>query len=110
MQTVVSVKNPIGSAITTPPGRELDHFSTLASRFLDVADKHFAFVNRYVGIADKSRQLVHDIAGHKPFITPMPGHSDVVDGLAIDLQRAQAPRDQCLRTDLRSWARHSDPV
>ena len=99
MQTVVSVKNPIGSAIT-PPGGELDHFSTLASRFLDVADKRLALVNRYVGIADKRRQLVHNIAGHKPFITPMPGHPDVVEGLAIDLQRAQAPRDQCLRTDL----------
>src|ERR1700677_832797 len=109
MQTVVSVKNPIGSAIT-PPGHELDHFSTLTSRFLDVADKCLAFVNRYIGIADKRRQLVHDIAGHKPFITPMPGHSDVVDGLAIDLQRAQAPRDQCLRTDMRSRASYSDPV
>src|SRR3984957_15247339 len=99
MQTVVSVKKPIGSAIT-PPGLELDHFSTPASRFLDVADKRLAFVNRYVGIADQRRQLVHDIAGHQPFITPMPGHSDVMEGLAVDLQRAQAPRDQCLRTDL----------
>jgi hypothetical protein len=84
----------------TPPGRELDHFSLLASRFLDVTDKRLAFVNRYIGIADKGRQLVHDIAGHKPFITPMPGHSDVVDSLAIDLHRAQAPRDQCFRLDV----------
>src|SRR5580700_4893555 len=99
MQTVVSVKNPIGSAIT-PPGRELDHCSTLASRFLDVAHKRLAFVNRYVGIADQRRQLVDDLALHEPFITPMPGHSDVVDGLAIYLQRAQAPRHQCLRADM----------
>src|ERR1700678_665293 len=99
MHTVVSVKKPIGSAIT-PPGRKLHHFSTLASPFLDVAYERLAFVDRYVGIADQRRQLVYNIAGHQPFITPMPGHSDVVDGLAIDLQRAQAPRDQCLRTDM----------
>src|SRR5258708_16600962 len=35
------------------------------SLLLDVADERLAFVNRYVGIPDKRRHLVDDIAGHE---------------------------------------------
>src|SRR5256885_5014100 len=43
MQTVVSVKNPMGSGI---------------SRLLHVADERLAFVDRHVGVAHPGREVV----------------------------------------------------
>src|SRR2546425_6872858 len=69
MQTVVSVKNPMGSGI---------------SRLLHVADEGLAFVDRYVGVADPGGEVVDDVAGDQPHPAPVPRHADVMDGLAGD--------------------------
>src|SRR6202022_2959373 len=49
------------------------------SSLLDVADERLSLVNRHVGIADKRRQLIDDIAGDEAFVTPVPRHSDMWD-------------------------------
>src|SRR2546427_2116007 len=61
MQTVVSVKNPMGSGI---------------SRLLHVADEGLAFVDRYVGVADPGGEVVDDVARAQTHPTPVPRRSE----------------------------------
>src|SRR3989475_6412642 len=78
MQTVGSVKNPMGSGI---------------SRLLHVADERLAFVDRNVRIPDPGRQVVDDVAGAQAHPAPLPGHAHVVDRLAGDVHHADAVGD-----------------
>src|SRR5256885_2951154 len=73
MQTVVSVKNPMGSGI---------------SRLLHVADERLAFVDRHVGISDPRGQIVDHVPRGEPHPAPVPRHADVMDTLAGDLHHA----------------------
>src|SRR2546425_8424973 len=84
MQTVVSVKNPMGSGI---------------SRLLHVADERLAFVDRYVGVADPGGEVVDDVARAQTHPTPVPGHADVVDALAADVHHADAVRHERFRAN-----------
>src|SRR2546425_4161768 len=95
MQTVVSVKNPMGSGI---------------SRLLHVADEGLAFVDRYVGVADPGGEVVDDVAGDQPHPAPVPRHADVMDGLAGDVHHADAIGDEGLGTDVAARARDHHPV
>src|SRR3989442_9130990 len=51
MQTVVSVKNPMGSGI---------------SRLLHVADERLAFVDRHIGVTHPGGEIVDHISGGEP--------------------------------------------
>src|SRR5438034_569694 len=64
MQTVVSVKNRMGSGI---------------SRLLHVADECLAFVDRHIGVTHPGGDIVDHIPGGEPHPTPVPGHADMVD-------------------------------
>src|SRR2546425_12674441 len=64
MQTVVSVKNPMGSGI---------------SHLLHVADECLALVDRHVRVPHPSGEVVYDISGGEPHPAPVPGHADMVD-------------------------------
>ena len=83
---------------------------SLLSRFFDVAYERFPFVHRNVRIGDQGRQLVDDVSGRQAFITPVPGHADLVDDFAVDSERPHPPRDQSLGADLRARAEDSAPV
>src|SRR2546428_7656647 len=95
MQTVVSVKNPIGSGI---------------SRLLHVADERLAFVDRHVRIPDPGGEVVDHVARAQAHPAPVPGHTDVVDAFAGDVHHADAMGDQSLRADMASRARHYNPL
>src|SRR2546425_7603969 len=95
MQTVVSVKNPMGSGI---------------SRLLHVADERLAFVDRNVRIPDPGREVVDHVAGAQAHPAPMPGHAHVVDRFAGDVHHADAMGDQRLRADMAARARHDHPI
>src|SRR2546425_1533574 len=62
MQTVVSVKNPMGSGI---------------SRLLHVADERLAFVDRHIGVTHPGGEIVDHISGGEPHPAPVPGHADM---------------------------------
>src|SRR5262249_59091559 len=66
--------------------------------------------DRPVRMGDEVGQLVDDVPGGQPFITPMPGHTDLVNDFAVDREGAQPPRDQSLRANLRAWAGDPAPV
>src|SRR5687767_10130996 len=85
MHTVVSVKNPIGSAIT-PLLRSL--------RLLHVADEGFALVDGYVRIAHERGELVARVARAEALVAPVPRHADLMDDLAADPQRPHTPRHE----------------
>src|SRR5688572_16843541 len=108
IHTVVSVKNPIGSAITLPPS-ERERLPT-ASRFLHVADEGFAFMDRDVGIADERGELIHHVAGADAFPAPVPRHTDLMHDPAVDRERPQPPRHQRLGAHLRAWRADPHPV
>src|SRR2546430_12246153 len=69
MQTVVSVKNPMGS------GR---------SCLLHVADERLAFVDRHIGVTHPGGEIADHISGGEPHPAPVPGHADMVDEFAAD--------------------------
>src|SRR5207247_9681008 len=77
---------------------------------LHVADERFAFVDRYVGIADPGREVVDNVAGAQPHPAPMPRHPDVVNRLASDLHHADSVGDERLGPDVATGTRHHDPV
>src|SRR5688572_17384150 len=90
MHTVVSVKNPIGSAIT-PPLRSL--------RLLHVADEGLALVDGHVGIAHERGELVARVARAESLVAPVPRQADLVDDLSVDAQRPQPARHERLGAD-----------
>src|SRR5256884_9234711 len=94
-QTVVSVKNPMGSGI---------------SRLLHVADEGLAFVDRYVGVADPGGEVVDDVARAQTHPTPVPRHADVVDALAADVHHADAVRHKRFRANPTARRRDVHPV
>src|SRR5207249_5468289 len=106
IQTVVSVKNPIASLATAARLRVM----VTISCSLHVADERFAFVDRYVGIADPGREVVDNVAGAQPHPAPMPRHPDVVNRLASDLHHADSVGDERLGPDVATGTRHHDPV
>src|SRR4029434_8735632 len=81
-----------------------------ASRFLHVTYERFSLVNRNVRIGYERCQLVDHIAFGKSFVTPVPGHADLVNDLAVDLERLHPARDQSLGANLRARARDFTPV
>src|SRR5439155_13702572 len=100
MHTVVSVKKPIGSAITPSP----------RSCLLHVAHEGLPLVDRDVGIAYQGRELVAGITGDEPLVTPVKWHADVVDGAAGDRERTHPARHERLGADAATRARDRDPV
>src|SRR5437867_11278301 len=89
MQTVVSVKNPMASGI---------------SRLLHVADECLALVDRHVRVADPGGEVVDDVACAQAHPAPVPGHADVVDGLAADVHHSDAIGHQRLGADVAAGA------
>src|SRR5437879_12531548 len=73
MQTVVSVKNPMGSGI---------------SGLLHVADERLAFVDRHIGVTHPGGEIVHHVSGGEPHPAPVPGHANMVDEFAADVHDA----------------------
>src|SRR2546429_7379099 len=100
MHTVVSVKKPIGSAITRSP----------RSCLLHVAHEGLPLVDRDVGIAYQGRELVAGITGDEPLVTPVKWHADVVDGAAGDRERPHAPGHESLGPNATARSRDPDPI
>src|SRR5499426_4436515 len=80
------------------------------SRFLHIADKRFSLVNRNVRIGYERCQLVDHIAFGKSFVTPVPGHADLVNDLTVDIEGAHPLRDKRLGANLRARAGYLTPV
>src|SRR5215510_259023 len=80
----------------------------LHSCFLHITDKRFPLVNRHVGIAHQRRQLVDHVPFGESFPTPMPGHADVMNQLAVEREGTNAPRHQRLGPD--ACPRRGDPA
>src|SRR2546430_11470335 len=100
MHTVVSVKKPIGSAITRSP----------RSCLLHVAPEGLPLVDRDVGISYQGRELVASITRAQPLVTPVKWHADVVDGAAVDREHAHPPRHEGLGANAATRRRDRDPV
>src|SRR2546423_12380010 len=101
MHTVVSVKNPIGSAIGIPTSSAGLARAVLTGgrQFLHVTGEGLALVDRDVGIRDESGELVGGVPRDEALIAPVKRHADVVDGAAGDRERAHPPRDEGLAAD-----------
>ncbi len=67
-------------------------------------------MHRNVRIGDQGRQLVDDVSRGQAFIAPVPGHADLMNDFAVDVEGAHPPRDQSLGADLRARAGDFAPV
>src|SRR3989454_386381 len=95
MQTVVSVKNPMGSGI---------------SRLLHVADERLAFVDRHIGVTHPGGEIVDHISGGEPHPTPVPGHADMVDEFAADAHHADTIGHERLGANVTARRADAHPV
>src|SRR6266404_6602 len=75
-----------------PPTPVLRSFS----RFLYVAHKRLALMNRYIRIADQRCELVDNVARYQTFVPPVKRHAYMVNRLFVNLQRAQSTRHERL--------------
>src|SRR5437016_12977659 len=95
MQTVVSVKNPMGSGI---------------SRLLHVADERLAFVDRHIGVTHPGREIVDHVSGGEPHPAPVPGHADMVDEFAAHVHDANTIGHERLGANVAARRADADPV
>src|SRR5438128_9528491 len=95
METVVSVKNPMGSGI---------------SRLLHVADERLAFVDRDIGVTHPGGEIVDHISGGESHPAPVPGHADMVDEFAADAHDADTIGHERLGANVTARRADADPV
>src|SRR4029077_7650987 len=84
--------------------------SIARSRFLDIANKRFSLMHRNVWIGYEGRQLVDHVPRGYTFITPVPGHADLVNDFAVDSEGAHPARDESFGANLGAGAGDLAPV
>src|SRR5581483_2877108 len=75
-----------------------------------VAGERLALVDRGVRVADDRRQRVGDVARGVALPAEVPGHADLVDAAAGDLEGPQPLGDERARLDLAPRSGEHDPV
>ena len=83
---------------------------SLQTPLTQIASERLALVNRRVGIANNSREHIHDISRGITLQDEMPRHADLVDAPAGDLKRPKAFGDERAALDLAARGGDHDPV
>src|SRR5690606_2006711 len=96
MQTLVSVKNPIRSAMPVPLQQVERRRAPRPAARPHVAGHRLAFLDVDVGVEHQRHQVVGDVAGDEAAAAPAPvvRQADLVDDAAPDAQRPHPPGDQ----------------
>src|SRR5437763_759267 len=91
-------------------GSQLIELPPFQAALTQVAGKGFAFVNGRIRVADDGRERVGNVAGGVAFPAKAPGEADLIDALAIELERPQPVGHQRAQLNLAAGRGDDYPI